>query len=249
MHPTRGLRASLALAAALLSAACASDIPRLPDDRAVIEAETEYRIGPGDLLSVKFFYTNDLNEDLVVRPDGRISLQLVGELMAAGRTPAELSSDLQGLYAAHLLKPAVTVIVRGFASHKAFVGGEVKGPTAVPIDGRTTLADAVFQAGGPLDTAALSSVILLRKGAEGREAYRVDLSDGLMGREPLPVLRPYDVVFLPKSFIGKVGMYVELYINRIVPRNGSFMAFYELNPVDIPNTNTPAAGSGAGGQP
>jgi protein involved in polysaccharide export with SLBB domain len=161
-------------------------------------------------------------------------LQLISEIVAAGRTPAELSTELHDRYAEHLLRPAVTVIVRGFASQKAFVGGEVKSPTVVPIDGRTTLADAVFQAGGPLDTAALSSVILLRKGGDGREVYRVDLSGSLEGREPLPVLRPYDVVFLPKSFIGKVGMYVDLYINRIIPKNGGFMAFYELNPVSIP---------------
>ena len=56
--------------------------------------------------------------------------------------------------------------------------------------------------------------------------------------EPLPVLRPYDVVFVPKSFIGKVGMYVELYINRIIPKSSGFMAFYELNPVSIPDTTT-----------
>jgi protein involved in polysaccharide export with SLBB domain len=238
MFEKRGLRASFALAVALFAAACATDIPRLPDDRAVIEPESEYRIGPGDFLSVKFFHTAELNEDVVVRPDGRISLQLVGDVMSAGRTPAELSTELQDRYADHLMQPAVTVIMRGFASQKAFVGGEVKSPTMVPIDGRSTLADAVFQAGGPLDTAALSSVILLRKSAEGREVYRVDLGDSLEGREPLPVLRPYDVVFVPKSFIGKVGMYVELYINRIIPKSSGFMAFYELNPVSIPDTTT-----------
>lgn len=220
-------------AVALLLCSCATTIPPIPDEEAVIDRAHEYRIGSGDVLSIKLFYTSDLNEEVVVRPDGRISMQLVGDVEAAGSTPIELADRLSEKYAAFLKQPSVAVIVRGFASQKAFVGGEVKNPSMVPVDGRLTLADAVIQAGGTLDTAATSSVILLRKGEAGREVYRVDLSGGLDGKDPLPVLRPYDCVFVPKSFIAKVGMYVELYINRLIPKNASFMAFYDLNPVTI----------------
>jgi len=236
----RFVTASVATAA-LLICACATQIPPLPDDRAALEPVGEYGIGAGDQLSIKFFYTSDLNEDIVVRPDGRISLQLVGDVEAAGSTPTELANRLIEKYAAFLKQPSVAVMVRGFASQRAFVGGEVKNPSMVPVDGRTTLADAVIQAGGTLDTAAVSSVILLRKGDAGREAYRVDLGAGLDGQAPLPVLRPYDVVYVPKSFIAKVGMYVDLYINRLIPKNTGFMSFYELNPVTIP-----AVGAGTG---
>lgn len=217
---------------AFVSSSCASHIPKLPDDPSVLDPQSEYFIGVGDMLSVKLFYTPELNEEVTVRPDGRISLQLVGDLPVAGRTPHVVAQDLRERYSKHLTKPDVAVIVTGFASQMAFVGGEVKSPTMVQIDGRMTLADAVFQAGGQKDTAAMSSVILLRKGSGEREVYRVDLSGGLQGQDPLPILRPYDVVFLPKSFIAKVGMYVDLYINRIIPKSAMFTAFYQVNPVN-----------------
>jgi protein involved in polysaccharide export with SLBB domain len=216
------------LALSLLSSACTS-IPRLPDDLAILKPEAEYRIGSGDTLNVKFFYTSELNEQATVRPDGRIMLQLVGDVRVAGRTPKEVSQDLRERYANYLAKPDVAVMMTGFASQVAFVGGEVKSPRMVRIDGRMTLVDAVFQAGGHLDTAAMSSVILLRKGAGEREVYSIDLIGSLRGEHPLPVLRPYDVVFVPKSFIAKVGMYVDLYINRLIPKNSIFTAYYQVN--------------------
>jgi len=232
MNPMRRQASFGILALLLLSSSCASDIPKLPDDPAVLDSRTEYHIGLGDMLNVKLFYTPELNEVVTVRPDGRISLQLVGDLPVAGRTPHAVAGDLKERYSKHLTKPDVAVIVTGFASQMAFVGGEVKSPTMVQIDGRMTLADAVFQAGGQKDTAAMSSVILLRKVAGEREVYRVNLSGGLQGEDPLPVLRPYDVVFIPKSFIAKVGMYVDLYINRIIPKSAMFTAFYQVNPVN-----------------
>jgi protein involved in polysaccharide export with SLBB domain len=235
MTTTSRLHVLFALAATLLTSACAMHIPRLPDDPVLLEPTREYLIGGGDTLSVKLFYTAELNEEVTVRPDGRISLQLVGDVPVAGRTPEEVSQELRERYAGYLTQPDVTVIVRGFGSQKAFVGGEVKSPSMINIDGRMTLADAVFQAGGALDTAALSSVILIRAKTGGRDVYRVDLDGGLEGEDPVPVLRPYDVVYVPKSFIAQVGMYVDLYINRIIPKNATFTAFYQVNPVGNPD--------------
>lgn len=235
----RVLRALVLLPVFAVVAVGCSHVPRVPNDRAVLEPPDEYIVGPGDHLAVKFFYTAELNEEVVVRPDGRISLQLVGDVPVAGRTPGQITADLSGRYQQYLSKPEVAVIVRAFASQKAYVGGEVKAPTMVRIDGRTTVADAVFAAGGSLDTAELSSVVLLRRGPESREAYRVDLANALEAEAPLPVLRPYDVVFVPKSFIAKVGMYVDLYLNRILPRNAAFNVIYEIDKTD------PTAGLGA----
>jgi protein involved in polysaccharide export with SLBB domain len=234
MTKTGQSSAAIILAIAVLSCACAS-IPRIPDDDAILEPQGQYRIGSGDALSVKFFYTAELNEDVIVRPDGRISLQLVGDVIVGGRTPEEVSEELRERYAGFLSQPNVVVIVRGFGSQKAFVGGEVKQPSMIPIDGRMTLTDAVFSAGGALDTAAMSSVILIRKGEGEREVYRVDLSGALEGEDPIPVLRAYDVVYVPKSFIAEVGMYVDLYINRLLPKNAAFSAYYQIAPAITPD--------------
>ena len=78
--------------------------------------EQEYRIQVGDQLDIKFFYNAELNEQVTVRPDGRISLQLVREITTAGLTPAELTDLLTNKYAKELKKPEVTVIVRSFGS-------------------------------------------------------------------------------------------------------------------------------------
>lgn len=229
-HPAhRLLAASVAL---LLAGGCASNVKPLPGDGTVSEPADRYEIGPGDGLSVRLFYTSELDEDVIVRPDGRISLPLVGEVPAAGRTPEELSAEIRGRYDTYLENPDVVVIVRSFASQRAYVGGEVKVPSMVMIDGRTSVVDAVFATGGALDTAALSSVVLIRRGPNGREAYRVDLTDVLAGMGESPVLRPYDVVYVPKSFIAKVGTFVDLYINRLIPRNAAFTAIYEIDKID-----------------
>jgi protein involved in polysaccharide export with SLBB domain len=219
------------LALSLLLSACVEmGIPEIPDEPAVISPDSEFLIGRGDELSIKFFYTAELNEDITVRPDGKISLQLVGEIEAAGKTPEELSSLLKQQYSRVLSNPEVVVILRHSSSERAYVGGEVMQPKMVELDGRTTIADAVFAAGGAKVTAALSSVILVRQTEAGREAYRVNLEDVLRARAPLPILQPYDLVYVPKSTIAKAGDFVDLYINRLVPRNASFTAFYNVTP-------------------
>jgi protein involved in polysaccharide export with SLBB domain len=204
-------------------------IPQIPDEPSVLKGPSEYRIGSGDDLSVKLFYNSELNEDVIVRPDGRISLQLLGDVDAAGRTPQELSASLRESYAAVISQPDVVVIVRESGSHRAYVGGEVTTPRMLLLDGKTTVADAVVAAGGAKSTAAIESVILVRVGPEGREAYRVDLQKAFRAGAPIPVLRAYDLVYVPKSFIAKVGDFVDLYINRIVPRNASFNAVYRID--------------------
>jgi protein involved in polysaccharide export with SLBB domain len=232
LKPVRGLSLAVTvLASSLLLSACVGrGIQEIPDQPAVLSPDLDFQIGRGDQLSVKFFYTEELNEDIVVRPDGKISLQLVGEIEAAGKTPGELSELLKQKYSRVLSKPEVVVILRYSASHRAYVGGEVAQPKMVALDGRTTIADAVFAAGGAKTTAALDSVILVRQTEAGREAYRVDLEDAFFARAPLPVLQPYDLVYVPKSFIAQVGDFVDLYINRILPRSVSFTTFYNINP-------------------
>jgi polysaccharide biosynthesis/export protein len=190
----------------------------------------QYKLGRMDKLAVKFFYTPELNEEVVVRPDGKISLQLVGDVTAAGRTPVEVAQDLRRLYQPYSQVRDVAVIVREPSSAKAYVGGEVYQPTMLPIDGATSLVDAIIMAGGARDTAQLKSVILLRAGEPKPQAFLVDVNAALHGEAPIPALQPYDVVFVPKSAIAEAGKFVDLYINRIVPRNATFSAFYNINP-------------------
>ena len=220
-------------ALALLGLACAIGCAgkKLPPPPAETAKPLErYLLGRSDQLAVKFFYTPELNEEVVVRPDGQISLQLVGDVPAAGRTPSEVAEHLRRLYQPLVQVRDVAVIVKLSASAKAYVGGEVYQPTMLPIDGATSVIDAIIMAGGVRDTAELGSVVLLRPGPEKPQAYVVDVKNALRGQVPVPALQPYDVVYVPKSAIAEVGKFVDLYINRIVPRNASFSAYYNMNP-------------------
>ena len=95
---------------------------------------TVYQLQPGDVLDIKFYYASDLNEHVKIRPDGKISLQLIGELDVASLTPQDLDSLLRERYARILVNPEVAVIVREFAGQKAYVGGEVNSPGVIAFD-------------------------------------------------------------------------------------------------------------------
>jgi protein involved in polysaccharide export with SLBB domain len=92
---------------------------------AMPEKPALYIIQPGDQLDIKFFYNPELNENVTVRPDGLISLQLVDEVHASGLTPAQLDDLLTQKYSRELKKPMVTVIMRSFTMQRVYVGGEV----------------------------------------------------------------------------------------------------------------------------
>ena len=113
-----------------------------------VAVDTEYRIRPGDVLTIKFFYNPELNETVPVRPDGRISLELIDEIRAAGRTVSEFKSELTSLYSATLKQPEVAVIVKTIAPRRVYVGGEVGTPGLMEVTGRLTLVQALFQGGG-----------------------------------------------------------------------------------------------------
>jgi protein involved in polysaccharide export with SLBB domain len=180
------------------------------------------RLQPGDMLSIKFPYAPELNEEQAIRPDGKISLQLAGDVAAAGKTPDELRSQLLSVYSSTLKNPELTVIVRGFASHRVYVGGEVAQPKMVMIEGgRLTAMDAIMQAGGFLKRSAKMSTVVILRHANGKRYMRtIDLKAALKDPTSDPFyLQPYDIVFVPRTAIDKIDQWVDQYINDIVPDN------------------------------
>ena len=180
----------------------------------------EYRIQVGDRLEVKFFYSPELNEQVIVRPDGRISLQLVQEIVAAGLTPSELMKVIVEKYSAELKKPEVTVIVRSFGAQKIYVDGEVNKPGMVPILGLMTALQAISQAGGMKESAQVSEVLIIRRGAGNRPmAFPVNLDKALDGTDMSQdiALAPFDIVYVPRSAIANVNVWVDQYIRKNIP--------------------------------
>ncbi len=181
----------------------------------------EYRISPGDNLVIKLYYHPELNTEVWVRPDGFISLELVGEIYVAGRTPSELDSMLEGRYGRKLINPEVAVIVKNSAMLKVFVGGEVQSPGLVSIDGGMTLLGAIFQAGGFKSSAKHSRIVLLRKDAQtGRPlTMNFDLRGAMRGEIPEANIevQPYDVIFVPKSGIAKANQFMDEFVEGLLP--------------------------------
>jgi polysaccharide export outer membrane protein len=179
-------------------------------------------LGPGDGIDFKFFYNPELNDTQTVRPDGKVVLQLVGEVTAQGKTPAELRDDLKRLYAPQLKNPEIAVIVRTLVDRRVYVGGEVKKPGLIPLPGRLTALEAIMEAGGfDPRTACPSSVVLIRHKDGKRYGGVINFNEALDGKEGKPVyLEPNDIVYVPRTTIAKVNQWIDQYINKIVPRTG-----------------------------
>ena len=129
----------------------------------------DYVFEPGDELEVKFRLTPDLNEWATVRPDGMITLQIVGDVMAANRTPEELRASLVHAYTEYLKNPQIVVILRGPAGNHVFVGGEVGSPGRIPILGRLSALQAIIQAGGFRETGDPKRVIVRQENGSFRQ--------------------------------------------------------------------------------
>jgi len=194
-------------------------------------ASSEYLIGVGDTLDVKFMYNPELNElGIPVRPDGRISLQLAADVPAANLTPAQLRKNLIDRYTGELKKPEIAVIVRTFGGHRVFVDGEVVFPGMIDLRGPMTIMQAIAQSRGLKETARLSNIIVLRKDADGSPmAANIDLRKVIDGTDPSQDLSllPYDIVYVPKSQIANWNKFIDEYINRAVP--GGFPGWTSFN--------------------
>lgn len=194
----------------------------------------ELRLVIGDEVRITLPFYEDEDVTTVVAPDGNIYLELIGAVSADGRTPRALESDLEARYAEYLRFPDVGVVPSAFASRQVFVGGEVKNPGIYPLSGPTGVLEAVYQAGGFLDTARQDSVALIRRGPNRLPMLRyLDLKafskDGVPTENTL--LSPFDIVVVPKSNIAKVNLFVDQYINNVVPFSHNFSYnLVDLNP-------------------
>ena len=121
----------------------------VPIDTRQVDSTTEdYYLRAGDILEIKFFTTPELNQTITIRPDGKISLQLIDEVKAEGLTCHELDKFLTKEYEKQLIRTSITVIARGSEGQKIYVGGEVPSPRELIMDGKQNALQAIFRAGG-----------------------------------------------------------------------------------------------------
>jgi protein involved in polysaccharide export with SLBB domain len=219
------MRSILSLFLVLFLAACATPVHNsLPayqsQTNGVMTPQEDYRIQTGDQLDIKFFYNSELNESVVVRPDGRISLQLLSEIKVHDMTPSQLEDRLKERYVSQLAKPEVAVIVRSFNMQKVFVDGHVVKPGALPLIGFMTVMQSISQSGGLRDGARKGEILVIRRGDQGQPVVlKVNLKKAMKGEDVSQdiYLAPFDIVFVPKSAIGDVNQFVDLYIRKNLP--------------------------------
>ena len=183
------------------------------------EPIADYRLRPGDKIEIKFFYHPDLNEKLIIGPDGKITAQLIDEVLAAGLTAFQLDKVLTKEYAKYLENYSICVIVREYSGLKVYVGGEVNGPGFVSLKGNMTVLQSIFASQGFKETAKPENVILLRKGPENKPlAMVVDLGSVMSGEhlENDVYLMPSDIVYVPKTFIAEAGKFVDQYLRQVL---------------------------------
>ncbi|HEX7343070.1 MAG TPA: polysaccharide biosynthesis/export family protein [bacterium] len=189
----------------------------------------DYLIDFGDLLEVKFFNNERFDELVKVRPDGRITLQRYGDLLVVGRTPGQVDSMITRSYGNIIKDPEVTVFVREFGQPEVYVLGEVERPGGVTFRGRLTALQAVALAGGPGREAKMASVLIIRQDNNQLVAARWDLRRLMKGKLKGgdPEVRPFDIVYIPRTFISKVGDFLDSYLPAILtPLDLSVRWFY-----------------------
>jgi polysaccharide export outer membrane protein len=155
-----------------------------------------YVIGVDDLLSVRFWGDAKFSADVVVRPDGKISLELIGDVSAIGLTPYELADAVKKAGSKFVSEPDVTVIVRDVRSRRVYVIGQVARPGAVMMNDPLTVLQLLATVGGVLEYADKDAIFILRQ-ENGRERrYRFNYNEVLRGKRPEQniLLQPGDTV-------------------------------------------------------
>jgi polysaccharide export outer membrane protein len=191
-----------ALGLALLTALTLGSVPagfaQAPPGTA--DAPANYVIGPDDVLSVLFWRDKDLSSDVVVRPDGKISLPLLNEIQAGGLTPEQLRNAISAEARRFVEDPSVTIVIKQINSRKLFITGQVEKPGAYPLTGSTTVLQLISMAGGLKEFADNKRIMIMRTDADGRQIgcpfnYR-EVVSGKKLKQNI-TLKPGDTVVVP----------------------------------------------------
>jgi polysaccharide export outer membrane protein len=196
----------LALVLLLMLAGCAtapgsSEAPKFNADA---QAVTSYHIGVDDQLQITVWHNPDLSVSVPVRPDGMITVPLIGDVVAGGKTPEEVAAEVKDKLQAFVRDPQVAVILTELRSHEYLsrvrVTGAVRTPVSLPYRQGMTVLDAVLAAGGTTEFAALDRTELYRKEGDTTQSYAVQLGNILQQGElktNYPV-QPGDVITVPQ---------------------------------------------------
>ena len=187
-------------------AVCGPSNGQQVDDAAANDPGAEYIIGAGDKLSIRVFEVKELSlDEAPVDATGQIELPLLGRIIAAGKSPLQLQTEIAQRLGDHYLQsPQVAVLVLDSASQKVTVEGEVRAPGVFQMKGRVTLMQAIAMAGGPGDNADLHKVAVIRDDHGLRHAAVCDYERIRRGAQIDPALRGDDIVVVDGSHVKEL---------------------------------------------
>lgn len=164
---------------------------------------TDYMIGPEDVLEITVWRNADLSKVVAVRPDGRISLPLIGDVTAVGRTAAQLADAIAAKLKEYKENPQVSIVVKEVNSYVIYVLGEVAKPGKYPLKSKTTLLQAITIASGFTPNAARNKIVVFRFGENGEKDVKIKASyDDIILRDGSPQnieLKPGDTLVVPSE--------------------------------------------------
>ena len=171
----------------------------------------EYSISEDDILKISVWQNPDLDQEVIVRPDGMISFPLISDVLAKGLSITELDQEITRRLSEFIRAPEVSISLKKIGGSKVIVLGEIMRPGVYSVTGAKTILEAIGQAGGFSRDAVPSSIVLIRGGFSQPQAQRLNLSKALGGREILQqniALQAEDVIFVPKKFIADLNYFL-----------------------------------------
>ena len=172
-------------------------------EKALLIVTPEYFIGPEDVLTITVWRNADLSREVTVRPDGRISLPLIGDITAVGKTPAQLSEDISTKLKEYKENPQVSIVIKEVNSYAIYVLGEVAKPGKYPLRSKTTLLQGITIASGFTQTAARNKMVVFRFAKDGQGQIKIKASyDDIVlrdGSNQNIELKPGDQIVVPSE--------------------------------------------------
>jgi protein involved in polysaccharide export with SLBB domain len=203
----------------VLGGGCTPSAPRLEGPGVFpggVPVTAEHVLAPNDELEVRFPFYADLNDRVLVGPDGRVSMQLINTVAVGGLTIEAATKAINARYAEVIKEPQATITLRTYAPQQVFVDGWVNNPGLVRSDVPLTVSRAVAQAGGAKSGAQTDHVLVLRRSADNKVFYyQVALGNygGAAAEDPL--LMSYDVVYVPQTLFASVQDFLVNYVKNV----------------------------------
>lgn len=213
------LAAICALVAALAACSSPRPAPPLTAEGAVpggVPLTAEHTLSPNDVVEIRFPYSPDLNDRVTIGADGYASPKLLGPVLLGGLSVPEATARLKQRYGVKIRDPEVSLTVRNYAPEAVYVDGWVGHPGLIRSELPLTVARAVARAGGAKPGAQTSEVLLMRRDAAGKvSAYKVALGGyaGASGEDPM--LKSFDIVYVPKTALATVSDFLAQYTKNL----------------------------------